>query len=246
MKNCCQSTFSDTLTEAHKINCELCSMNAICKPLSVNSARLDLADEYLSKQLSIKAGHVLFESNEETSSIYAICAGTFKLSHFVDGKEKVVGFRFPGELLGEDALFEKHYNYQVSAITDGAICKVSVEKLTLYSEMVPNLQQNLIELLSKQHLFNFKTFQSLVAKHSAESLLAAFILNIFDRGKLYYGSDNHIFLPMSRDSIANFLGLRRETLSRLFSKFQKQAYITVSAKKITLLDRSKLHYLANL
>jgi len=247
MKGCCQSNQqNENVTLENYVACEICAMNPVCQPLKVNDSILSLADDYLNKRIFIQSGDVLFDKSEPTSAIYAVCTGTFKLSQELNGKEKVVGFRFPGELLGEDALFAKQYNYQVTAITDGAICEVSVDKLMSYSELVPNLQYSLMELLGKQHLFNYQTFQSLVAKHSAESLLAAFLLNITERCKAHYGTDTSINLPMSRDSIANFLGLRRETLSRLFSKFQKEGLIRVSAKKIELLAKNKLQQLANL
>jgi CRP/FNR family transcriptional regulator len=101
------------------------------------------------------------------------------------------------------------------------------------------------KLLSRQSYVRQRNFQAYIGKKSADSLLAAFILNIIERNASYTGSNNSIELPINRNDIANFLGLRRETLSRVFSKFQKEQLIQVEGKKIVLLAQEKLIKLAN-
>ncbi len=153
--------------------------------------------------------------------------------------------RFPGELSGEDALYLKTYNYTASAIGDSSVCKVSVDQMTSCGKLVPEVQQNLIELLSRQSYVRQRNFQAYIGKKSADSLLAAFLLNIIERNADYTGSDDSIELPLSRNDVANFLGLRRETLSRVFSKFQKEQLIQVEGKKIQLLEIERLNKLAD-
>jgi CRP/FNR family transcriptional regulator len=111
------------------------------------------------------------------------------------------------------------------------VCTVSVEQITSCGQLAPEVQQNLIELLSRQSYVRQRNFQAYIGKNSADNSLAAFILNIIERNASYTGSDNSIELPISRNNIANFLGLRRKTLSRVFSKFQKKQLIQVEGKK---------------
>ena len=89
-----------------------------------------------------------------------------------------------------------------------------------------------------------QNFQAYIAKKSAESLLAVFILNIIERNSSYTGNDNSIELPVNRNDIANFLGLRRDPLNRVFSKCQKEELIQVDGKKVELLAQEKLIKLA--
>ena len=107
------------------------------------------------------------------------------------------------------------------------------------------IQQNFIELLSRQSHVRQRNFQAYIGKKSADSLLAAFLLNIVERNADYTGSNDSIHLPLSRNDVANFLGLRRETLSRVFSKFQKEQLIQVDGKKIQLVEVEKLTKLAD-
>lgn len=222
-------------------------MNPVCQPIEAEKRSLSLAESYLNKRISIKSGEVLFNKNNPLSAIYAVCSGTFKLCDSSSkSKEKILGFRFPGELLGEDALFPEKYGYSAIAIGDSSVCQVAVDELMSCSNLVPDLQSNLLVLLIKQSYINQREFQSLVAKKTAESLLSSFLLNITDRCSAHYGSTTTIHLSISRDNIANFLGLRRETLSRIFSKLQKEGLIQISGKKIHLLELNKLANLAEI
>jgi len=221
-------------------------MNSVCQPLETAKKAINLSESYLHKRVATKANSVLFRQSTPLINIYAVSSGTFKLCQQTDNcTENIIGLRFPGELIGEDALFLKNYNYTAIAMGDSSVCKVSVEQMTSCGQLVPEVQQNLIELLSRQSYVRQRNFQAYIGKKSADSLLAAFILNIIERNASYTGNDNSIELPINRNDIANFLGLRRETLSRVFSKFQKQQLIQVEGKKITLLSQNKLIKLAN-
>jgi CRP/FNR family transcriptional regulator len=201
----------------------------------------------LHKRITTKANHILFNQSTPLTNIYAVSSGAFKLLlQTDDSTENIIGLRFPGELIGEDALFLKTYNYTAIAIGDSSVCKVSVEQMTSCGQLIPEIQKNLIELLSRQNYVRQKNFQAYIGKKSADSLLAAFLLNIIERNASYTGSDNSIELPINRNNIANFLGLRRETLSRVFSKFQKEQLIQVEGRKIKLIAQENLIKIADL
>ncbi len=242
------------------IECSNCSMNSICKPVEKKSQALDLSVNYLDKRVSIssvntttpsKEHHrlthgVLFKKSDPLTTIYAVCSGAFKLCEPTeDGNDKIVGLRYPGELIGEDALFLKKYNYTAIAIGNSSVCKVSVEQLTSCGKLVPELQQNLIHLLSKQSYVRQTNFQAFIGKKSADSLLAAFLINVTERNAAHSGNKNTLTLAISRNDIANFLGLRRETLSRVFTKFQNEQLVNTEGKLIHLLEKEKLSELAN-
>ncbi len=228
------------------VECDDCSMNSICQPLKTISQPIDLSESYLQRRIPTKPSSVLFEQNTPLTNIYAVSSGMFKLCQDTDDEtENIIGLRFPGELIGEDALFLKNYNYTAIAMGNSSVCKVSVEQVNSCGEIIPEVQQNLIELLSRQSYVRQRNFQAYIGKKSADSLLAAFLLNIIERNASYTGSDDSIELPINRNDIANFLGLRRETLSRVFSKFQKEQLIQVEGKKITLLAQEKLMILAD-
>jgi len=225
------------------VDCDDCSMNSVCQPVTTAKQSINLSDSYLRKRIASK---VLFQQSTPLTDIYAVTSGAYKLcQHNDDGEENVIGLRFPGELIGEDALYLQKYNYTAIAVGESSVCKVSVEQMTSCGKLVPEIQLNFIDLLSRQSYVRQRNFQAYIGKKSADSLLAAFLLNIIERNADYTGNDDYIELPISRNDVANFLGLRRETLSRVFSKFQKDQLIQVEGKKIHLLEQDKLSKLAD-
>lgn len=225
------------------VDCDDCSMNSVCQPVETANQSINLSDSYLHKRIVSKQ---LFQQSTPLTDIYAVTSGAYKLCQKAeDNEENIIGLRFPGELIGEDALYLKSYNYTAVGVGDCSVCKVSIEQMTSCGKLVPEIQQNFIELLSRQSYVRQRNFQAYIGKKSADSLLAAFLLNIIERNVDYTGNKDSIELPISRNDIANFLGLRRETLSRVFSKFQKEQLIQVEGKKIQLLEQDKLTKLAD-
>lgn len=228
------------------VECDDCSMNSVCQPVGTATQSINLTDSYLQKRQPKNKNSILFQQGETLSDIYAVSSGTFKLCQKGnDGEENIIGLRYPGELIGEDSLYLKTYNYTAIAIGDSSVCKVSVDQMASCGKLVPAIQQNLIELLSRQSYVRQRNFQAYIGKKSADSLLAAFLLNVVERNADYTGNNDSIELPLNRNDVANFLGLRRETLSRVFSKFQKEAIIQVEGKKIQLLKLEQLTKLAD-
>jgi len=250
------------------VACHHCSMQPVCQPVRLNEKSdseqsLDLSTNYLTRRIPIEAtseihehqsnhnihcnNAILFEEKSALTSIFAVCSGIFKLCKINgDGSENIIGLRFPGELIGEDSLFLKTYNYSAIAIGNSSVCEVQVDQMASCGQLVPELQQNLITLLNKQSYLHHINCQAYIGKKSAESLLAAFLLNVIDRNAAHSGSDSQINLVISRHDIANFLGLRRETLSRLLTRFQKDHLIFMEGKLITLLAKDNLRKLANI
>jgi len=220
-------------------------MQPICLPLKAGKTEISIMDSYLSKRNIVHVATPLFQEKEPADAIYAVCSGSFKLTETSpESKEKVIGFRFPGELVGEDAIHTQYYNYNAVAIGNTSVCKIDLKELNECGKLMPELQLNLIALLSKQNSMLREEFTSVVAKHTAESLLAAFILNMLKRNAQYQKSETQLHLPIGRDVIANHLGFRRETLSRIFSKFQHKGLLSIHAKDIEFLDLDGLKNIA--
>ncbi|SEL92431.1 CRP/FNR family transcriptional regulator, anaerobic regulatory protein [Colwellia chukchiensis] len=220
-------------------------MQPICRPLKAGKTEISIMDSYLSKHNIVSNATPLFLHQEPADAIYAVCAGCFKLTEqSAENNEKVIGFRFPGELIGEDAIHNQHYQYNAVAVGHTSVCKIDLKELNECGKLMPELQLNLITLLSKQNAMLREEFSSVVAKHTAESLLAAFMLNLFKRNSRYQESGTKLYLPVGRDAIANHLGFRRETLSRIFSKFQQKGLLSIQAKNIEILDLAKLEHIA--
>jgi CRP/FNR family transcriptional regulator len=79
----------------------------------------------------------------------------------------------------------------------------------------------------------------------AEERLAAFLLNLTQRLRARGFSSSSLILRMTREEIGSYLGLKLETVSRTFSKFQDDAILEVKQRQIRILDQEKLQSLVN-
>jgi len=80
----------------------------------------------------------------------------------------------------------------------------------------------------------------------AEERLAAFLLNLSERYKSRGYSSTEYVLRMTREEIGSFLGLKLETVSRLFSRFQEEGLVQVQGRAVKIVDLPRLKQLAGL
>jgi CRP/FNR family transcriptional regulator len=85
----------------------------------------------------------------------------------------------------------------------------------------------------------------LLGSMRAEERLAAFLLNLTQRLRTRGFSANSLILRMTREEIGSYLGLKLETVSRAFSRFQDDGILSVKQRQIEVLDAEALQRLVN-
>ena len=177
--------------------------------------------------------------------MYAVRNGCIK-SYYIndDGQEQVTGFHLPGEIFGIDGIGHNRYINSATALETSAICDIPFPRLEELSATIPSLQRHFFQLMSRE-ITNDQQLITQLSKNSAEERLATLILSISSRNARRQLSGSQLRLPMSRADIGNYLGLTVETVSRVFSRFQKKELLSVDKKEISILDIDKLRRLAN-
>jgi len=85
----------------------------------------------------------------------------------------------------------------------------------------------------------------LLGSMRAEERLAAFLLNLTQRLQARGFSSHSLILRMTREEIGSYLGLKLETVSRTFSKFQEEGVLEVRQRQIQVLDPAALKQLVS-
>jgi CRP/FNR family transcriptional regulator len=85
----------------------------------------------------------------------------------------------------------------------------------------------------------------LLGSMRAEERVAAFLLNVSQRLRSRGFSPSELVLRMTREEIGSYLGLKLETVSRTFSRFQDEGILSVQQKMITVLDPQALEHIVN-
>lgn len=183
--------------------------------------------------------HLFFEGDAR-SNLYVIESGWAKLYRtLVDGQRQVVGFCSAGSIMGLEGLAD-HAN-GCEAVTALKVRTIPVKRLGELCSRDPKLAVQLISQVGNQ-LGAAQAQLMSVGAQSADQKLATFLLAIADvapRGEVEFE------LPMRRSEMAEFLGLRLETVSRKMSDFQRRKWIKmISMYQFCLLNRSALKCLA--
>lgn len=224
-----------------KVSCSNCNLSELCLPRGLNAENLEKLDHVVKGSRPINKGQHIFRTNEAFKAFYAVRSGSVKLYDLNEaGEEQVIGFYFPGEILGFDAVEKHKHCCSAVSLETTTVCSIPYEKINEISSQIPELQDQVFRLMSRELSKENKLLLT-INKRSAEERLATFIVSLSTRFKNLGYSAKEYNLSMSRQDIGNYLGLTIETVSRLFTKFQKNGLIKIDKKAIRLEDLETLH-----
>lgn len=228
-----------------KTACSNCNLRELCLPFGLSLEELERLDDLISTRRRIKRGDHLYRAGESFDSIYAIRSGFFKTDVLLeDGRDQVTGFQMAGELLGLDGISTEHHTCNAIALEDSEICAIPFNRLESLSREIHNLQHHFHKVMSREIVRDHGVMM-LLGTMRAEERLAAFLLNLSQRFTARGFSHAEFYLRMTREEIGSYLGLKLETVSRAFSRFQEEGYIAVQQKHIRILNVSGLKALMN-
>ncbi len=221
--------------------CSTCAFSSACRDEGYDKAALHELECLVEHIGPFEAGEHLFREGEPFNAIAAVRTGTVK-AFTVDaaGREQVLGFFLPGEVIGFNAIHSSRFPCNVVALDTVMLCRFSFPSMAALAARTSGLQSQLFRLLSQ----DIKKAALLAGDFSADERMAAFLLG-FSRHYAARGYSAHRFtLAMSRTDIANYLRLAAETVSRVMRRFQQDGLIRVNRRDVELLDLERLEALA--
>jgi CRP/FNR family transcriptional regulator len=229
----------ETTTSAARkfeVTCSSCGMREYCLPKGLGSEDLARVEQLVYARRRLRRGQALFRAGDEFGAIYAIRSGFFKTTAITDdGREQVTGFSMPGDLLGMDGIGSGAYDGNAVALEDSEVCVLPFALAEALGREIPVLQRHLHCVLSRE-IVRDRGVMMLLGSMRAEERLAAFLLNLSRRFQRRGYSPTEFHLRMTREEIGGYLGLKLETVSRLFSKFHEDGLIEVQQKHVRILD----------
>ena len=189
----------------------------------------------------LKPGTHAFREGDTFDAIAAVRSGTVKTSRVDrEGREQVLGFHLPGEIIGLSAIDGERYPCNAIALDSVQLCRFSFPKIAVLATRLPGLQKQLFRLLSR----DIGHSERLAGDHSADERIATFLVDMSRRLAARGFSANRFQLTMPRTDIANYLRLTPETVSRVLRRFQDEGAILVRKREVELKDRARLESLA--
>lgn len=221
--------------------CSTCAFSQACLSEGMDKRALMDLHVLVEHVGPLPTGEHIFREGDPFEAIAAVRAGTVK-TYVVDqdGREHVLGFHFPGEVIGLNAIDGEHYPCNAIALDTVMLCRFSFPKIAVLAAKLPGLQKHLFRLMSR----DIGRAALLAGDWSADQRMAAFLIGLSRRLAARGFSPDRFQLTMARTDIANFLRLAPETVSRVLKRFQDDGLVKVERRELELLDRQKLQALA--
>ena len=231
--------------ERLRVACSTCGLKELCLPVGLTGPELERVDELVHVRRTTRRGQSIYRSGEPFDALYAVRSGFFKTTVLSeDGRDQVTGFYMGGEIIGMDGISTDRHTCDAVALEDSEVCVIPFSHLEGLSREVPALQTHFHKVMSRE-IVRDHSVMMLLGSMRAEERLAAFLLNLTQRLHLRGYSRSALVLRMSREEIGSYLGLKLETVSRTFSRFQAEGILEVKQRDIRIVDHEGLRKLVN-
>ena len=227
-----------------RVSCDHCRLSALCLPHTLSPDEIREIDKIIKHSHSLRRGDFLFRSGNEFTTLYAVRSGSFKLfTHTEEGNEQILGFYFPGEIIGFEAINNNRHSSSALALETSGYCTLPFVRLEELSMTIPSLQHRVLQLMSKE-IKHENEMLTMLCNKNAEEKVGTFLIMLSDPFRQLGYSSTSFKLAMTRQDIGNYLGLSVETVSRILGRLQKDNIIAINNKSVELLDIDKLAHIS--
>lgn len=184
---------------------------------------LDLFAE--GRRVPFPAGATLFREGDPVGDVYCMDAGRVVVTRYTEnGERQILAFLFPGDFLGMS--FGPAYSTAAEALTDVTVWALPQARLTAELAARPELGLAFAEM-SARILNNVLDLVFTLGRKNSLARVASFLLHLRERQALLGLDTARINVPMTRQDIADFLGLTMETVSRAFTHLKTAGAIRI-------------------
>ena len=176
----------------------------------------------------------IYGEGERADFVYEVVDGAVRIVRGVSGRRRHIGaFYFPGDIFGLDE--GDGHSFSAEAVVQSTVRVIDRWKLIRMAEHDSELARQLLIMIGDQ-LARAQN-HALMLIETAQERVSRFLLEMEKRISI----GNFINLPMSRQDIADYLGLTIETVSRTLTQLENAAAIAVpSSRRIVLRNRGAL------
>lgn len=199
------------------------AVSAHALPIKARAQTLDIVLAYAS-------GEQIYAEGDPAHAFYTVVSGAVRtVRHSTDGRRQIGGFYYAGDLFGLEA--DEEHLFAAEAIRPTRVRSIRRETAT----------EQVIIQTALQELSRANEHLAMLGRRSAEEKVASFLLELARADPAHQTA-----LPMSRQDMADYLGLALETVSRVLGRFQEEEIVIfVSCREFRIVKRFRLLRLAS-
>ncbi len=193
----------------------------------------------------LSSGQSLFHEGDRANRVFTVTKGSLKLYKLLpDGRRHVTGFMYPGDFLGISV--DEEHAFTAEALEDAQLCSFPRTRFDDFVEDHAEMERELYRRATHE-LAAAQQQMVLLGRKTAVERVASFFVLLAEQVERGTDKPAHfIILPMSRADIADYLGLTKETISRVLAVLKGRRLIRLDAlDRIEILDRNSLECVAD-
>ncbi|TDT52063.1 Crp/Fnr family transcriptional regulator [Fonticella tunisiensis] len=225
--------------------CEGCTGKYCARKVSIFSM---LDDKHIKEVISMikrrkyKKGQILFFEGDVSDKLFIINKGKIKIYKYTkEGKEQILYILSEGDFIGDLSLLKRgKYEFNAEALQDVDVCILTKDNFDRIIRVNPEIPIKMLEHIHDRVVGLEKLVQTLSTK-DVEARLAGLLINFAKDFGRKTSEGIEINTPLSREEMANYIGITRETISRKLTSMQDAGIIElVGNKKIVIKDVERL------
>lgn len=184
-----------------------------------------------------KRGQVLFYEGNHSNGVFCVYAGKVKLYKGGSlGRQYIIRIETGGSLLGyRNILTKQPYHYAAEAIEDSTICFINKTTFMSLLSGNPAVALMVMKKLSLELSDLEQKTVDLVDK-SSRVRLARLLLDLKDKHSKASPAGVELTIRLSREELAEAIGITRETATRLLSQFREGGVLDLDGPRILIKD----------
>lgn len=227
---------------SHAVDCNDCPIRhrAVCARCETDELeRLEEIKYYR----NFEAGQTVIWAGDPMDFVASIVSGIATLTQVMeDGRTQMVGLLLPSDFVGRPG--RKGAAYNVVATTDLVMCCFRKKPFESMMERTPHIAHRLLEM-TLDELDAAREWMLILGRKTARERIASFLTILARRNATLHMKAHKgtmVFdLPLTRESMADYLGLTLETVSRQISALKRDGVIVLDGKRnVTVPDFARL------
>jgi CRP/FNR family nitrogen fixation transcriptional regulator len=189
--------------------------------------------------IHVGQGREIFAEGDDTDVFYKVVSGVVRACKFLsDGRRQIEAFHVAGALFGFELGDERLMSAE--AVTDCTLISYRRNSVQILAQKDQTVSHQLFQY-AMQNMAQAQSHSLLLGRRGAAEKVATFLL---DWAK--HSDDRRVLhLAMTRQDIADYLGLTIETVSRSLTQFERDGVIALPcARQVKILNTDILEDLA--
>jgi CRP/FNR family transcriptional regulator, anaerobic regulatory protein len=225
------------------LKCPSCSVRHLCLSDALSGVELRAFERMVGAPLGVAEGQTIHTAGSPFEALYIVRTATVVAAGMDRaGCQQILGYHGMGEIVGADGIATGVHSCSTLVTHAGEVCRVPFDELQELARVSPTLQRSLIRALGRS-LQSYHSRSLYLGRVSAKQRLVSFLLDLSRQQKMVGSTCFHSVLYLSRVQLSSYLGIRRETLSRVVTQLRRAGVLELAGPFVKLRNGLPLQHL---